>query len=116
MKSPKIDVSACSLGEVIRERRKEIGLKVYELADKVGVNPVYITQIEKHNKVPSEAVITEIGKVLKKDFSRYFQYQRLLKIYARTIRRKAQLDKELLKADKLIKAQFPGFRSLLPHP
>ncbi len=52
------------LGELIRKRRTELGLKVYELADKAGVNPVYITQIEKHGKLPSDAVFSKIEKVL----------------------------------------------------
>ena len=52
------------LGQKIRKRRQELNLKVYELATKVGVNPVYITQIEKHNKLPSLPVITNIQNVL----------------------------------------------------
>lgn len=53
------------IGEIIRKKRKEMGLKVYELARKVGVHPVYITQIEKHSKLPSSAVIKNIQSVLK---------------------------------------------------
>ncbi|MBF0570962.1 MAG: helix-turn-helix transcriptional regulator [Candidatus Omnitrophica bacterium] len=52
------------LGQKIRKRRKELGLKVYELANKVQVNPVYITQIEKHNKLPSLEVMERIIKAL----------------------------------------------------
>jgi transcriptional regulator with XRE-family HTH domain len=48
------------IGEIIRKRREGLGLKVYELAEKVGVNPVYITQIEKHNKLPSPAIFLKI--------------------------------------------------------
>ena len=40
-------------GTILREARTICGLKGYELAKKVGVNPVYITQIEKHDKLPS---------------------------------------------------------------
>jgi len=44
-----------NFGQLIREKRVTLGLKVYELAEKKGVevNPVYITQIEKNNKLPS---------------------------------------------------------------
>jgi len=42
-----------NFGAALRERRKLSELKVYELAKKVGVNPVYITQIEKHGMLPS---------------------------------------------------------------
>ena len=54
-----------NIGEKIRKRRKELGLKVYELAEKVGVNPVYVTQIEKHNKLPSIEVFIKISHILK---------------------------------------------------
>ncbi len=55
------------LGMAIRKRRLELGLKVYELANKVKVNPVYITQIEKHNSPPSIRIFRAIEKVLKLD-------------------------------------------------
>lgn len=54
-----------NFGAILRESRKESGLKVYELAKRVGVNPVYITQIEKHGKLPSPLVMKKITDVLK---------------------------------------------------
>lgn len=56
------------LGKAIRETRKEKKLKVYELAKKAGVNPVFITQIEKSCRFPSEKVLDKIGKTLGCDF------------------------------------------------
>ena len=53
-----------TLGGIIKERRLIKGLKVFELANKVGVNPVYISQIEKHNKLPSQKVLESIEKAL----------------------------------------------------
>ena len=50
------------LGKIIRDRRKKLGLKVYELAKKAGVNPVYITQIEKNFKTPAPSVFLNILK------------------------------------------------------
>ena len=55
------------LGQKIRKRREELGLKVYEFAKKVGVNPVYITQIEKHGKLPSLKVLKAIVDNLNTD-------------------------------------------------
>ena len=55
------------LGMVIRKRRLELKLKVYELARLVEVDPVYISQIEKHNKLPAPALFEKIRKVLKLD-------------------------------------------------
>jgi len=52
------------LGMIIREYRNKLGLKVYELAKTVGVNPVYITKIEKHNDLPSIVVYMNIEKAL----------------------------------------------------
>ena len=52
------------LGMLLREARKERGLKGYELAKKAGINPVYITQIEKHGKLPSASVMKMIANVL----------------------------------------------------
>jgi len=54
-----------SVGMIIREHREKLGLKVYELAQIVGVDPVYITRIEKHNKLPSIIVFLNIEKSLK---------------------------------------------------
>ena len=53
-----------NLGMIIRKEREKAGLKVLELANKVGVNPVYITQIEKHNKIPSFVVYKNIERIL----------------------------------------------------
>lgn len=57
-----------NFGMAVRESRKQCGLKVYELAKKVGVDPVYITQIEKHGKLPSPLVMKRIADVLKDEF------------------------------------------------
>jgi len=53
-----------NIGMKIREHRKEQGLKVFELARQVGINAVYITQIEKHGKLPSPSVFKKICEVL----------------------------------------------------
>src|ERR1022692_4587071 len=56
-----------SLGMVIRKHRLALGLKVYELAKLVEVDPVYISQIEIHDKLPAPALFEKIRKVLKLD-------------------------------------------------
>ena len=53
------------LGAEFRLRRKQLGLKVQDVAKEVGVHPVYITQIEKHNKSCSDDVLRRILHVLK---------------------------------------------------
>jgi len=63
-----------NIGMIIREERKKLGLKVYELAKMVGVDPVYITRIEKHNRMPSIIVYLNIEKFLKLPPSLRAQY------------------------------------------
>lgn len=51
-------------GKAVRKRRLERGLKVFQLAEQTFVDPVYITQIEKHGKLPSPAVMERISDTL----------------------------------------------------
>jgi transcriptional regulator with XRE-family HTH domain len=64
-----------NIGAAIRKRREERNLKVYELADAVGVDPVYITRIEKHGKLPSPLIMEKISKALSDEslFKRYLK-------------------------------------------
>jgi transcriptional regulator with XRE-family HTH domain len=58
-------------------------MKVFELANKVGVNAVYITQIEKNNKSPSPSVMRKIDEALKAETKlslTYIQEKRLRNI------------------------------------
>jgi transcriptional regulator with XRE-family HTH domain len=61
-----------TIGELLRSNRQKKGLKVYELAKLVKVNPVYITQIEKNYKLPSVERFIKIITILKPDFPTYF--------------------------------------------
>ncbi len=64
-----------NLGTAIRKRREYVNLKVYELERKAGVNPVYITQIEKHGKLPSPVIMKRISSILhdKRLFHKYLK-------------------------------------------
>lgn len=53
-----------NIGTLIRKRREKCKLKVFELAKKVGVSAVYITQIEKHNKIPPYDLFIKIENAL----------------------------------------------------
>ena len=53
-----------NFGAAIRIRRESLGLKAYELANDVDVSPVYITQIEKHGKLPSPDIMGKICNAL----------------------------------------------------
>ena len=52
------------LGEKIRTRRQSLKLTAKDLAKKIGVDPTYITYIEKHGKFPSPAVMKKIENAL----------------------------------------------------
>lgn len=72
------------LGSLIRAARvnRKSKMLVMELARKVGVSSVYITQIEKHNKLPSIEVLKQIAKVLNlKDAEKCYYRNRAEQIY-----------------------------------
>jgi len=52
------------LGEEIKAARQSLKLTAKDLANKIGVDPTYITYIEKHGKIPSPAVMKKIEDVL----------------------------------------------------
>lgn len=58
------NTSMRKLGEEIRADRQRLKLRIKDLADKVGVHPTYITYIEKHDKIPSPALMERIKNVL----------------------------------------------------
>ena len=53
-----------TIGEIIRNQRKKLGLTAEQLAKKIGVDRTYISKIEKHNLLPSFAVISNLRRVL----------------------------------------------------
>jgi transcriptional regulator with XRE-family HTH domain len=53
-----------NMGQIIRKRREYLKLQAKELAQTVGVDPVYVSQIEIHNKMPSLEVYKKIEKAL----------------------------------------------------
>lgn len=55
------------LGKLIRQRREEKGWMLQELCDKVGMNYVHISYIEKGIRVPSEEAVKKIAEVLARD-------------------------------------------------
>jgi len=64
------------LGLIIKAQRVASNLKVYELANKVGVTPEFITMIEKGNRLPSAAVVKKLSQVLNIDLQPTYLQQR----------------------------------------
>ena len=53
------------LGKTIAELRKERGIKQKALAEKCGVSPAYLSQIENDRRDPTLSVLESIGRNLK---------------------------------------------------
>lgn len=59
------------LGEKLRKTRKEKGMSIAVLAEKAGVSPGMISQIERNTTVPSILLFAKIAKALDENIS-YF--------------------------------------------
>ena len=53
------------LGGGVRKHRKSAGLTQEKLAERVGINPVYMGQIERGFRVPTVDVLLRIARALK---------------------------------------------------
>ena len=57
-----------SFGEKVAEQRKKLGLSQKELAQKVGISPQYLNDIEHGKRNPdSDALIEKLAKALQLD-------------------------------------------------
>ncbi len=55
------------IGTAISMARKGANIKQYQLANKVGVTPVYMSQLENNKKLPSIKTLFKISKELNVD-------------------------------------------------
>jgi transcriptional regulator with XRE-family HTH domain len=62
-------------GADIRAARYAKGLKIYELAEKVGINPSHLSAIERGTKHGSPAVLVRIAEALGKNPERFITNQ-----------------------------------------
>lgn len=62
--SAKTDDIKLSLGEALRERRKELGLKMQRVADEAGLSVGFISQVERGLTSPSLGSLSTIARVL----------------------------------------------------
>ena len=60
------------IGNNIKQVRKKQGLTQTELAQKINVDPKYISRLETGNSTPSLPVVIKISEVLKTDISKFF--------------------------------------------
>jgi transcriptional regulator with XRE-family HTH domain len=62
-----------SIGEELRKLRKTKNLTLKEVAEKAGVSTMYISEIERDLKVPSDEVICKLAKIYNVDEKELFE-------------------------------------------
>lgn len=61
------------MGNKLKQRRKELELTIYDLAEKTGLSPTYISNLENEQKTnPSKEVMERISFNLGKSVSELF--------------------------------------------
>jgi transcriptional regulator with XRE-family HTH domain len=83
-------------GEIIKQRRMELGLSIRALAKKAGVSNPYICQIEKGDRSFSIDVLLKLSKALN------ISIDRLLLIEKPKLEEKPQIDRIEEKINKLV--------------
>jgi transcriptional regulator with XRE-family HTH domain len=63
-----------TLGQVIRQLRDQQDLSLRELAQKLEITPAFLCDIELGRRFPSEAVMTQIARLLKTTVDELKQY------------------------------------------
>jgi transcriptional regulator with XRE-family HTH domain len=53
------------LGMKIKQTREERGMTQAEVADKVGIHPMYVSRIERGVQVPSLSLLDKLARALK---------------------------------------------------
>ena len=66
------NISKGSLGDRIRKRRKEKGLKLTELAESCNISPSFLSQIERDQANPSISTLHEIAAALDVTMATFF--------------------------------------------
>ncbi len=102
-----------NFGAAIRIRRESLGLKAYELAKDVDVSPVYITQIEKHGKLPSPDIMGRMCNALHDEdlFKIYLKMKHpamYKKLEEFEVAREANIDSEIEQMQKEIEKMGKG--------
>ena len=69
-----------SLGQMIKTRRKELGLTAERLANKANIDRTYISKIEKHGFLPSPKLLTKIISNLNDTSDKYIRLYKSLKL------------------------------------
>lgn len=67
MSSDKIDEVEMTLGDMLRETRKMMGLNQTQLAEILGISVDYVSKIEKNKREPRDYLLSRIQKFIRGD-------------------------------------------------
>lgn len=85
-----------TIGEELRTLRKRKKLPLSEVAERINVSSVYISEIERDKKVPSDSVIYKLAEIYEVDALEFFtKFNRVPEIITREILNNEQLFKVL---------------------
>lgn len=62
-----------SIGNELREIRKEKNVHIKEIAEKAGVSQMYISEIERNRKIPSDEMVLKLSDIYEVDESDLFE-------------------------------------------
>jgi len=97
-----------SLAERLRNRRKELGLTLKEVADAAGLSVGFISQVERGLTAPSLSSLVSISKILGNEISEFLEQPRSEASYTKHERRKPyQIEGQQLAYER-ISSSFPG--------
>lgn len=112
-----VDASASPLGAQLRERRRQLGLTLKEVADGAGLSVGFISQIERGITVPSLTSLISVCRILKSEVGDFLTQPRGDKPVTRHDQRPLYaLGGNAVKYERL-SAAFPGniLRSVIIH-
>lgn len=105
------------LGKRLRERRKELGFTLKEVADRAGLSTGFISQVERDLTVPSISSLASISRVLETQITRFLSQPQGNSPHTRRDQRSVYaLDGDNLQYERL-SARFPGnvLNSVIVH-
>lgn len=86
-----------TLGYLIRDKRKDMGLTQADLADDIGVSDSYIAKIETDSQVPSVKKLNEIAEILQIPKEKIFDYSAKTRPLISPLNRVKEYDKRWAK-------------------
>jgi len=105
------EYSNMQLGELVKQKRLQLGLTQTGLADMLGVGQTYITFIEKDKRTPSNDILLNLAKALRLSFKKLYglahpDLKNMVNFRTSVATRELPLHLQNLAADKLLREKF----------